>query len=421
MPNWAKYCIAAAFIVGLGFCLYFISAGNLGGREAGLLSFVLFILSVLATWILTHLYSQSQHKKAIEEVQEAHRTNLRTYALKAAEKVNNLSTQLSQLAVYLEESLEESDDERLREDLLSKQERIEGAIRMINMLKSINDTALSDWEGVIGDELNQQREMQAEKEEEFGRLVERLEAISASQIDTQRYAQDSSEALAREMASIRKDMRSMASGLGLPSFILGKPYQRKITRAQVERHCPQCGEVMVYQQKKNPKSVKLVRCRSCNEDFISRYDTEREFILEKRQTVKEQIACPTCHVSFEVQLDTFPSSSLGIECNNCHSLLTVTRTRDGIAIRTKETHAEAKMLTDDIVELVKNNLPPQPWPAGTNKAVAEKLGLPRKLVSDAIAKLVRMGVYKLQFDGKVYVPEPSIKKKRSKEIDSGEG
>jgi len=421
MPNYAKYCIAGALLLSLGFCIYFISAGNLGGREAGLLSIVLTILSVLAAWILTHVYSQSQHKKAIEEVQEAHRTNLRTYALKAAEKVNNLSNQLSQLAVYLEESLEESDDERLREDLLSKQERIEGTIHMINMLKSINDTALSDWEGVIGDELNQQREMQAEREEEFGRLVESFEAISASQIDTQRYAQDSTEALAKEMESIRRDMRSMASSLGISPIRLGKSYQKKKIRTQVDGHCPQCGEVIVYRQKEDPKSVKLVRCKSCSEDFISTYDAEREFVLEKRQIAQEQIGCPTCHTMLEVQLDTFPSSSLRTECNNCHAPLTVTRTREGMTVKAKVTHTGVEILTDDIVELVKNNLPPQPWPTGTNRAVAEKLGLPRKLVSDATAKLVRMGVYKLQFDGKVYVPESPIKKKRSKVVDAGEG
>jgi len=38
-------------------------------------------------------------------VQERSQANLRTYALKASEKVNNLSSELNKLAVYLEDEL----------------------------------------------------------------------------------------------------------------------------------------------------------------------------------------------------------------------------------------------------------------------------------------------------------------------------
>lgn len=411
MPNFVKYCIALAFLLAIGLCIYFISSGDFTAREAALLSMLLTILSIMATWVVTHIYTQSQHKRAIDEVQESHRTNLRTYALKASEKVNNLSAQLNRLSVYLEESLEYSDNENLRENFLVNQERIESSIHMINTLKSVNDTALSDWEGVIGDELDEQREIQVEREQEFERLVERLKLLSESQIDTQIYAQDSTEALSKELVSIRKDIRSMASSLGLTPIRLTKSIATRPPKTNVKNTCPECGQVIEYRQRSNTKSIKTLKCKSCGVELISTYDLEKEFILQKRSISQEQIACPTCNNTVVVNLDTFPNSSLIVECNSCHSLLVVTRTKEGVTVnKSQQIKTETDTLNDEIIELVKNNLPPQPWPTGTTKEVADKLGLPPRIVSEAITKLTLNGVFDLQYYGKLYVP----KSKKSK-------
>lgn len=407
MPNFLKYSIILVFLLAIGLCIYFISLGELTAREAALLSMLLTILSILATWILTHIYTQSQHKRAIDEVQESHRTNLRTYALKAAEKVNNLSTQLNRLSAYLEESLENDDSEHLRENFLANRERIESSIHIINILKSVNDTALSDWEGVIGDELDEQREIQEEREQEFTRLVDRLELLSESQIDTQRYAQDSAEVLSKEMESIRKDIRSIAASLGITPIKLTKSISRKPAKTNVINNCPECGQPVEYRQRSNIKSIKTVKCKSCGSELIATYDPEKEFVLHKRIISQEQIVCPTCENTVVVHLDNLPNSSLTIECNSCHSLLLVTRTKDGIDVQSQQIQTETDTLNDEVIELVKNNLPPQPWPQGTSKDVADKLGLKPKIVSEAITKLVQKGVFDLQFFGKLYVPKPN--------------
>lgn len=415
MSNFIKYCIASAFLIGVALCIYFISAANLTARESGLISIVLTILSVLAAWIVTHMYSQSQYKKAIEEVEESHRTNLRTYALKAAEKVNNLSTQLNRLAAYLEESLEESDDEKLREDLLSKQEKITSAIQIVNMLKSVNDTTLSDWEGVIGEELDEQRELQEEREEYLGQLIERLETISESQIDTQQYAESSTQALSKEVDSLRRELRSIAVNLGLSPIRLAKPLERKPRRESVETHCPICGEVVTYTQRANPKSIKAFMCQACGTKLFSRYDAEKGFMVEIRRVDIEQVACPSCGATCEVSIDTYPHSSVVIGCQDCKKMITVTRTLDGIssqlkATQTKVTQTGSEDLTEELIQSVKDNLPPQPWPTGIGKDVSLKLGLPKSLVASAIQKLIRRGVFKVQFDGKMYVPAYTKKK-----------
>jgi len=97
------------FIAGVLGVLLYLSTGELTTRETGLLSTILTILSVIAAWVVSHLYSSSGHAKAIEEVKGAHQENLQTYALKAAEKVTNLSDQLNKLSIYLQEELENTD------------------------------------------------------------------------------------------------------------------------------------------------------------------------------------------------------------------------------------------------------------------------------------------------------------------------
>lgn len=420
MPNSIKYCIAFAFIAGIGLSIYFIGAGDLAPKESALLSIILTILAILATWVITHIYTQSQHKKAIEEVQQAHQSNLRTYALKAAEKVNNLSTQLNRLAVYLEEAFEYDETTDAHDTFLANQQRIESAIHIINTLKSVNDTGLSDWEGVIGDELDEQRVRQEEKEQELAELIDRLETLSESQIDTQKYAQDSTETLSREMESIRRDIRSIASSLGLTHVRLPKPFVRKL-RVDVSNACPECGQLVEYRQKEEVRSIKKVICKSCNAELVATYDPDKKFILQKRTVAQEQVTCPACKTPITVQLDTYPNLPRSVECTNCHVQLIITRTGSKISAKIHKTSPEPKLLTNEILESVKNNLPPQPWPEGTSKVVAEKLGLSPRIVSEAISKLMQSGVFDLQYYGRLYVPKSKKSKAKVNESQDEEG
>lgn len=404
MPTPIKYLIAVAFAAGVGVCIYFIGAGNLTPHESALLGVILTILAILATWVITDIYTKSQYTKAIEEVQQVHQANLRTYALKAAEKVNNLSNQLNRLAAYLEEALEYDEKTDMHDAFLSNQDRIVSAIHIINTLQSVNDTALSDWEGVIGDELDDQRVKQQEKEEELAELIDRLESFSESQIDAQKYAQDTTQTLSREMESIRRDMRSIASTLGLTPVRFAKPFTRKV-RVDVSKTCPECGQPLEYRQKEDVRSVKKFRCQSCNAELVATYDRDKKFVLQKRTLAQEEVTCPACQTPITIQLDTCPNMSSLVECTNCHAQLQVKRTLSGIVVKIHKTIPEPTVLTDDILESVRNNLPPQPWPVGTSKAIAEELGLPTRIVSEAITRLTRNGVIDLQFFGKLYVPK----------------
>src|SRR5437868_228161 len=122
--------VILGLIAGGAECLNLIAGSQLTNREAALLGLLLAILSVLASWIITHMYSESQSANLIKDVQEQHRANLKTYALKAAEKVNNLSNELNKLSLYLDEELSYTDYPNAEAELSSKEERIESAIHI---------------------------------------------------------------------------------------------------------------------------------------------------------------------------------------------------------------------------------------------------------------------------------------------------
>jgi len=56
-------------------------------------------------------------------------------------------------------------------------------------------------------------------------------------------------------------------------------------------------------------------------------------------------------------------------------------------------------IEEETLELIKQQLPTQPWATGIHKKVAEKLSLSNKTVSVAIAVLIKKGVFKQQING----------------------
>ncbi|HOZ29899.1 MAG TPA: hypothetical protein PLL66_03190 [Bacteroidales bacterium] len=58
-----------------------------------------------------------------------------------------------------------------------------------------------------------------------------------------------------------------------------------------------------------------------------------------------------------------------------------------------------KILDEEILNQIKDKLPPQPWEKGIHKKVATELNLTNKLVSVAIQQLIAKGIFKQQIDG----------------------
>lgn len=288
---------------------------------------------------------------------------------------------------------------------MAKQERIMSAVHIINALKSVNDTSLSDWQGVIGDELEQQREEKLEKEEELRDLIAGVQALLTAQQHKVIGISDDSDELRDKIERIHRDLRQIASQTG------GVPIKRPRTvqkrRVDVENVCPDCQAVLRYRQRAKQNSSKAVECDKCNARFISRYHGDESFTIEPRMDIEEEYQCPFCHTLCNVMLDMIPSATVVTPCSECGELARVTRAISGLRISGVGA-ATPKVISEDIIVAVEAQLPEQPWPKHIHKKVGIELKLANSVVQRAIQELIRRKKFKQQVGGKLYVEEQEI-------------
>ncbi len=149
---------------------------ELSSREYLFLSILLTGLAIAASWLATSLSFKASSEEMRQSLKNEYSENLRTYALKAAEKVQNLSEEIERLTEYLRESSLSIGGSRYTK---IAQEKLKTATLMLETLKSVNDTALSDWRGIIGDELKKQEEIETDIDTIYGKL-EMLEEIQSA-------------------------------------------------------------------------------------------------------------------------------------------------------------------------------------------------------------------------------------------------
>ena len=358
-------------------------------------------MSILAGGIITHAYAQNSKEKDIAELADLHQKNLRTYALKAAEKVNNLSKELSRLSSYLEDELDETDYRSTEEELLAKEERIESAIHMLATLKSVNDTSLSDWQGVIGEEIYEQRVEEAQRTEELQDLVERFSSLEIAQVNAQRFDPT---ILQRELNEVRRDLRNLATE------ITGVPIKRYTDKGYslIDSKCPSCGNTLSYRQKPRASTAKALTCKHCQTNLVSEYSEAQGFQLHIRKSLSESVACPSCESPMNIELDEWPSASTTVQCQNCEENVRVSRAAGGIKVNLIPQMKSKYPLTEEIIENIKIALPIQPWPRGIHKSLGESLKLPHQQVQRAIQHLIRMGVFMDQVDGQICTAEEKL-------------
>ncbi|MCL1038217.1 hypothetical protein L2750_13785 [Shewanella submarina] len=385
--------VAIALSFGVAICVAIIAFGSLSAKESAILSLLLTILSIMASWIFSTIHSSSQHAEAIHEVKEMHNENLRTYALKAAEKVNNLSDQLNRLSMFLEEELQ--DDE---EKAIDGRQRILSAIHMIAMLKSVNDTSLSDWQGVIGEEIEEHRKEAEEKEKLLINLMDKVEHLWDS------YEQETitAEIVDKRVNQLKREMKNLAGTMTGTHINIPKRSTRK---REIESKCPFCNDTTKYIQRAKKGSAKPFDCQSCNKHLISFYDEiTDDFVIHIAEPKLEYVVCSSCNKDTSGLLDTRPHKKSKISCDKCNQELLLCRLTTGkvkVSLATQDTH-DGTVIDDVFVENVKVELPDQPWQQGIHKVVANKLGVSHTSVQKAIQVLVLRGDFKEQKDGVLY-------------------
>lgn len=402
--NYLNVIIGILVISIIGIIIY-TSNKDLTINESTLLSVLLTILSIIVSWILASYFAKNSQKQAIDEVKTEYQNNLRTYALNAAEKVDNLSNELTKLALYLKSNLE-NDDDSDEFALYSKIERIESAIHIVNTLKSVNDTSLSDWKGVIGEELEEREEEREEREERLIELTEKIESIVHNQSENK--IKPSNE-LSEIKAQLDKLSKTISPSLNLRSSI------SKSRKEKIEKSCPNCKEKISFYQKTTPNNTKTVRCSNCEKRSVSKFINENVgFQLTLEKFISENFNCPWCTSNVEEHISNIPYSKKVITCENCNDRIKVTRKANmELAInkfgKSKGTGQAPKSveITPELLDKVEGALPEQPWPKYVHKEIAEKLNISHRTISRSIEELINLQRVNPQINGTVYVPKDS--------------
>ena len=389
---WPNVSMTIVVVLGIIVCLAIIATRDLNNTETLLLSLVLTILSLFGSWVASRHYSEVSFNN-----------NLRVFALKAAEKVNNLSNELDRLSVFLQQELGTTDNIAPNDALLSKEASIEAAIHIISTLKSVNDTSLSDWQGVIGEELNARKEAREEREEDLRELVDWIESVSLQIADSQS-VRDNTSVVLSEVNAIKSDLRTLASQVS------GVPVRRpKVSRQSLEIACPRCSSVLRYDQKAKEGGYKVVTCQECKSKLLSSYKNGA-FVINANEPQPVHAACPSCNTELFAKLELPLGRSVIVDCPNCMRNVRLVRAKGEVRARvvnptTEQANANDLVEVDeDILNRVKVGMPPQPWPKGAAKEVASKLGLSNNVMAKAIMELVNRGSFKMQVEGKLYEP-----------------
>ena len=171
--------VGGAFLLaGAGYCLY-VSATTTGllPRETGLLSFILFLLSVLATWLLSHVYASLTNRELIEE-------KLNTIAVQSSEKILNLSVQIWRVEQFLATALEDVEAEIGGDEGAAKtlKDRVVGAGCLLRSLRSTNNTFLSDWKGIVSPGVKQEIESQVRAQADIINAYEEIDQARAEKL-----------------------------------------------------------------------------------------------------------------------------------------------------------------------------------------------------------------------------------------------
>lgn len=379
--------IILAIAAGLVVCLFFSGSATLTNRESVLIGLFVAMLSILVTWIVTHLYSKTDLQATIAATKKEYADNIRTFCIKAAEKVLNLSNELVRLRNNLQTALDDAQEiNASREALALLQERTMATLYLVETLKSMNDTALSDWRGVIGDELQRQEVLEkkiADVSRELAGLQDKL------------LVSEDVEPLENHIKQIEDQLGKMVRQLPFRLGLTAQPTSKNRTPIAVT--CPKCNTTNATKIGSDANATKVIECVSCNAHIAIRNLGNNKVIIHELQPYLFSDKCPLCSDPIAGTIIDYPGSTKSIVCEKCAARIIVSRTPSGINKKVRFSSTIPESLLQSVAQL----LPPQPWEKGVDARVARSLGLSRKMITRIINLLIDRGVFQQQTDGKV--------------------
>lgn len=385
-PKLLFWLIAAITIIGGGLTIKALSAGQLSPNESLLLSVILTIFSVGAGWLISHTLYHDSRSNQIREIREEHEKNLEIYAVKASEKVINLSNQIARVVDFLDTN---SSAETQTLDELTH--RHVAAKHMLGTLKSINDTSLSDWEGVIGERLEDKRKLDQQRDFDINAILEEIRGLSSGLMYTSQ--QD------HYIGDLVQELRRVSS------YEAALPPARRVHFKELP--CPVCEQPVRLKSNRAGKITKTAStCRYCKTPIAVIAGGSESPRLERRSLKPEAVACSECGEVNAVMLDNVAPSVTRFICSKCGHPAVAHRLHAG-GISTKSDVEKPRFsnsqppLSSEFLDQVEMLLPAQPWPSGIHHEIAEKLSCTPSRVTKATNELIRAGRCKSQVDGVV--------------------
>lgn len=365
MTTLQKWIIGATglIILGLGgWIFWYVSQTELSTQLNTLFNVLLTIFSIIISLIISQYYFDSSRQQTIDEIKKDYQKNNKLYSQKAAEKVDNLSNELTKLSIYLQQSIDDNDDSNPATTLLVREEKIRSAIHIVETLKSINDKSLSDWLGVLDEEdIEQQNELREEQREEresdFRSILDNYKFLTSenSKININYSPTNDTE----QLDTVHTDINELTKKIDrLATSIIGTPIKTRkapIPKENISLACPVCETIINYKQRPSANSVKGIKCINCSSKLVARWSSYEGFSLSIK-----------------------PIGYVGV--------------------------ADTREIPEDIVQRVKEALPDQPWAKGTGQLIAKELGISNNDFNRAVDTLIKRGVFKVQIDGILYDP-----------------
>lgn len=382
--------IVAALSIGIIVALVIAGKRDLTATESLLLGILLSAASMLVSWLVTHIYSQANLDDAIKQATDSNTENMRNYAVKAAEKVLNLSNELQRLIDALSGACDEADDlNGYKDSAVLLQERISAAVHNLETLRSMNDTFLSDWRGVIGEEIDRQIALEKQIEslaDELDQQRTEHELLSSSVV--------SPDVLEKLEEQINETKQLLSKKMTALPFKVATPSPKK--KRDIVVDCPSCEQANKVKFRRRKGARKLMTCSRCG-----CYSEVRGLDAEEIQVTvvgvqKYSEKCPLCEASIEGELPDFPGAMKRTTCGNCETAVLASRTNAGINVRLDNSSKARvpKRLADEVRKL----LPERPWPTYIHKSIAKELGMSNNQVCRIISAFIEDGLYPLPAD-----------------------
>lgn len=378
----------------VGFCLlgtlFSLSQDGLTNREVTLFSSALAVLSMAISWLITDIYSESSKQSALDEAKKFHTENINTYVVNASEKVNNISNELNRLSIWLKQINQDYSESELHEVIVIR-ERVASATHLIETLKSVNDTTVNDWRGVIDGEIKNYREKEEiEKQKQIDGLLLRIKNLEA--LDAQ------GEEASESVINARKDLDSLLSDQGI---VLN--HAKKIQH--VTRKCPNCSTTVGYDQHTRNDNIRQIRCNkiSCNSILVSKYNShDKNFEIFAPEVHDEHVLCEGCGHQHFLEVPTYENAITREKCD-CSNVISV-RYRDSNfhVYQSKPGTQSPREITEEFLQQVLTLLPPQPWEKEVHKKVAKELNETNSMVQKAVKQLIKRGDLYDQVDGRLF-------------------